>query len=94
MSEKKQKIKRGTIELPVYDVNKQMEYISAICNDFNFDSTRLITYMIADWINTFQAVVLSKRLTANEAFFAYLSSVKRTHGNLQKLKKEVENESK
>lgn len=91
MSEKKQKIKRGTIELPVYDVNKQMEYVNAICNDFHFDSTRLITYMVADWISTFQASVLSKSMTENEAFFAYLSSVKRTHDNLLKLKSEVEN---
>lgn len=90
MSGKKQKVKRGSIELPIYDVNKQLQFIDAVCNDFNFDSSRLITYMIADWIAAFQAGVLSKSMTANEAFFAYLSSVKRTHDNLLKLKREVE----
>lgn len=94
MSEKKEKIKRGTIELPVYDVKKQMEFISAVCNDFNFDASRLVTYILADWINTFQTAVLSKRMNANEAFFAYLSSVRRVYDNLSKLRKEVENEKK
>lgn len=91
MSEKKEKVKRGTISLPVYDVNKLMEYISAVCNDFNFDSTRLVTYILADWVNTFETAVITKSMSANEAFFAYLGSVANTHKNLLALKREVEN---
>lgn len=92
MSEKKEKVKRGTISLPVYDINKLMEYVNAVCNDFGFDSTRLVTYMVADWVNCFETSIISKRMTENEAFFAYLSSVSRSYENLSALRKEVQNE--
>ena len=90
MSEKKAK----EIKIPVYDVEKQMEFIVSVCKDFDFEPTRLIPLIFADWIYTFQLGCSKMNGKAYETFIAYLKSTKNTYDNLIKIKEFIKNGNK
>lgn len=90
MSEKKQK----EIKIPVYDIEKQMEFISSVCQDFGFDPKRLIPLILADWIYTFQFGCSKMNGKAYETFISYLKSTKNTYDNLNKIKDFIKNGNK
>lgn len=90
MSEKRQK----EIKIPIYDIEKQMEFITSVCEDFEFDPKRLITLILADWIRVFQLGCEKLNGHAYESFICYLKSTKRTYDELNKIKEFVKNGNK
>ena len=90
MSEKKSKVIRKTIDLPVYDVQNQMQYLIDLCKDFEFEPERLLSLILADWICTVQKG-LAKGSSLNEIFISYLESSVRTEKDFKKLKEYIQN---
>lgn len=90
MSEKKNK----EIKIPIYDVNKQMDFICQVCEDFKFDPKKLITLIFADWICTFQVGCSKMNGKAYETFISYLKSTNSTYEQLNKIKEFIENGNK
>lgn len=91
MSEKRNKEQRNTIDIPVYDIESQMNYLIQICKDFDFNPQNLLTLIIADWIYLVQTG-LKKGMDIKEIFIAYLKSTQKTRKNFDKLRKELRNE--
>lgn len=91
MSEKRNKERRNTIDIPVYDIESQMNYLIQICKDFDFNPQNLLSLVIADWIYLVQTG-LKKGMDIKDIFIAYLESAQRTRKNFDKLKKELGNE--
>lgn len=86
MSEKKNKHK---IDIPIYDVEPQMDFITSVCNSMKFDAKVLITLIFADWICNFQEI--SSIQGPEKALLSYLSSCKSTRDKLIQLREVVEN---
>lgn len=91
MSEKRNKEQRNTIDIPIYDIESQMNYLIQICKDFDFNPQNLLTLIIADWICLVQTG-LQKGMDIKDIFIAYLESTQRTRKKFDKLKKELGNE--
>lgn len=87
MSEKKVK---GQINIPLYDIKEQANFIISICDDLSFEYDKLIPLILADWIYTFQ--LATSKSDYRKAFLTYLDSATLTADKLKKLKKDLENE--
>lgn len=91
MSEKRNKEQRNTIDIPIYDIESQINYLIQICKDFDFNPQNLLSLIIADWIYSVQKG-LKKGMDIKDIFITYLESVQKTRKNFDKLKKELRNE--
>lgn len=91
MSEKQNKQKRNSIDVPIYDIESQMNYLIQLCKDFDFNPQNLLSLIIADWICLVQKG-LQKGMDIKEIFVLYLESAQKTRKNFDKLKKELGNE--
>lgn len=88
MSEKKQK----QINIPLYELKGQVEFLYSVCLDFKFDYDKLLSLIFADWICKFQK---SCQVTSPyNAFLSFLNTANETKEFLLKVKKEIENEPK
>lgn len=76
------------IFVPKYDVEKQLEFLSDICNDIEFDAKVLITLILADWILDLQTKC--KHVGIYEAMKDFLLGSEKTFKSLKKIKDEVE----
>lgn len=85
MSSKNTKI---NIEIPLYDIEGQLSFVSDVCNTFEFDTKKLIPLMFADWILHFQEQC--QVVGPHKAFLGYLEHTKVTHSKLMELKKYCE----
>ena len=94
MSEKKEKNKRHTMDLPVYNVSEQIAYITGLCKEFDFDVETLTSFILADFIFTMENCQITQKCHVSEAFMAFLSHVCETGNNFRKLKELYENEKK
>ena len=90
MEKMKNKISKHTekIIIPKYDVEKQLEFFSDICNDIEFDAKVLITLIFADWILNIQTQC--KHVGIYQAMKDFLLDSEKTFNALKKLKDEVE----
>lgn len=80
------------LSLPVYDLKSQLEYITTICKELEFDGDRLISYILADWIYTVQSG-FTRKMDMQTIFVKYLKHIESQHKAFNKLKKELENAS-
>ena len=94
MSEKKERNKRHTINLPVYDVQSQIKYITDLCTQFDFDVEKLTSFILADFIFTMENYQFSNRGDVSEAFIAFLQHVCVTGNNFKKLKEKKDGQDK
>lgn len=94
MSEKQQKTKRHTINLPVYDVQSQIKYITNLCAKFDFDVERLTSFILADFIFTMENYQISNHGDVSEAFMAFLQHACVTGNNFKKLKEKIDGQNK
>lgn len=76
------------IIIPKYDVEKQLEFLSDICNDIEFDAKVLITLIFADWILKLQTEC--KHCGIYQAMKEFLLGSEQTFKLLKKIKDEVE----
>ena len=90
MSEKKNK----QIQIPLYNVEEQMNFISSVCADFEFDPKKLIPLILADWICTFQEATSKMSGKAYPAFISYLKSTTKTYDKLNQIREYIENGNK
>lgn len=90
MSEKKEKQERHQILLPHYNIQEQVQFILKLCDDMDFKAEDLLSYILADWILTFQQATDKMNGSFRHAFLAYLSTCKNTSDNLLKLKEVIE----
>lgn len=90
MSEKKQKEIRNSIEVPIYDVQNQFQYIIDFCKPFEFSPQTMLSLILANWIYTVQKGLLNN-MTDKDIFISYLESAQKTSKDFQKLKKIMEN---
>lgn len=93
MSEKKSKLQRQTMSLPVYSVEKQINWLKDFCEPFNFDVNTLTSYLIADFIFTIENGVY-RGAAVTDLFFSYLLSVQKTHKKFSKLQEVLNGKNK
>ena len=84
------KNKNKTIDIPIYDIEGQMSFITSVCQDFGFEPQKLIPLILADWICTFQEATSKMSGNAYSAFLSYLKSTNSTSEKLHQIKKYVE----
>lgn len=89
MSEKKQKEIRNTIDVPIYDVQNQFQYIIDFCKPFEFSPQTMLSLILADWIYLVQKGLLNN-MTDKDIFISFLESAQRTSKDFKKLKKIME----
>lgn len=94
MSEKKQRSKRHTMELPVYNVSEQIAYITSLCKELDFDVEQLTSFILADFIFTMENIQVAEHRHLTEAFMSFLSHACQTGNNFKKLKELYDNERK
>lgn len=46
--------KKTNIQVPKYDVEHLLRYLESLSSAFDFDSKMLTTFILADWIKSFQ----------------------------------------
>lgn len=88
MSKKNTKI---DLQIPIYDIQGQLDFLASVCESFDFDVHKLIPLIFADWICNFQ--VATSRSNAQKAFISYLSSTSKVRDTLEHIKNYVENEN-
>lgn len=92
MSEKKEKDKRHTMQLPIYNPSSQLDYINKICQEMNFSSEKFLTFILADWILSFETTSLDSN--AQTAFMAFLANVEKHKERFEKLRGVINEKSK
>lgn len=85
MSEKNEKRVRKTLNLPDYDIKAQLNYLTGLCEAFDFSGDRLISLILGEWIYTVQKGLVSGEDMSN-IFFAYLKKCEDTAKKFNKLK--------
>lgn len=89
MSEKKSKIKRQTMSLPVYSVEQQIKWLEDFCKPFNFEPNLLLSYLLADFIFTVENGIKNGS-EVTDLFFSYLLGVQRTQKKFAKIRKDFD----
>lgn len=87
MSNKNTKV---DIQIPVYEIQGQLDFLASVCQSFEFDVKKLIPLIFADWICNYQ--VATSKSDAKKAFISYLSTTAKVRETLETIKKYVENE--
>lgn len=85
--------KRNTklqLDLPIYDLKSQLDYITQICKDYEFDGDRLISYILADFIFVVQKGLCSHK-NMDTIFVKYLQHTSQQRKLFDKLKELSEN---
>lgn len=90
MSEKKSKEVRQTVSVPVYNVEKQMDYLIKFCKSFDFSPQVLLSLILAEFIYTVEAGLTYKDMTLEDIFIAYLELAQRTRKKYDKLKIKID----
>lgn len=92
MSEKKTKEKRNTINVPLYNIDSQMNYLIQCCKDFEFEPQKLLSLIVADWIYLVQTG-LAKGMDIKDVWISYLEHSERQRKNFEKLKEKAKCEN-
>lgn len=87
MSEKNEK----KVKIPVYSIEKQMDFIVSVCEDYDFNPQTLITLIFADWICTFQELTSKVSGNSYQSFVSYLKSTEKTYDKLNQIREYIEN---
>ena len=90
MSEKKSKEVRRNVEVPVYNVEKQMQYLINFCKPFDFSPQALLSLILAEFIYAVEAGLLYKDMKPDEIFISYLNRAQRTRKDYDKLKSKID----
>lgn len=91
MSVKNTKI---NINIPKYDVEGQMNFLTHLCEACHFDVRTLITLIFADWINLFQVASAQNSGNFEKAFHSFLATCEKTASSLRAMREAIENEDK
>lgn len=89
MSEKKQKEVRNTIDVPIYDLQNQFQYIIDFCKPFEFSPQTMLSLIVADWIELVQTGLV-KKIDEKDIFISYLEHCQKIRKSFDKLKKQLE----
>lgn len=89
MSEKKSKEVRRDVFVPVYNVEKQMDYLIKFCKSFDFNPQVLLSLILAEFIYTVESGGFYKNMKPDEIFVSYLERAQRTRKDFDKLKSEL-----
>lgn len=94
MSEKKSKVERRTIKLPVYEAEKLVKYIHTVSEHYHFDAERLLTYIMADWVYTFELALVdaNKKSDNTDVFLSYLETAASRYENFKKVMEGLEDD--
>lgn len=77
----KQDAKYVSFNLPVYDVDRQLSFLTSLCEDVEFpNSLTFVGLVLADWICKFQT--RSKEISFYKAFTEFLGTAQDTHKKL------------
>lgn len=88
MSEKKQKEVRNTVDVPIYNIQNQFQYVIDFCKPFDFDPQVMLSLILADWIELVEKGLL-KKIDEKEIFISYLEHSSKIRKSFDKLKKEI-----
>lgn len=89
---KDEKVKN--IVLPVYDADKQCEYIKHFADFAEIPMPRFLSFILAEWIYTIEEGIFRKGVSPEEALYAFLVRAQNTSLNFAKLSKELSKEVK
>lgn len=90
MSEKKFKEVRRNVSVPVYNVEKQMDYLISFCKPFDFSPQVLLSLILAEFIYAAEAGLTYKDMKPEDIFIAYLERAQRTRKDYDKLKIKID----
>ena len=79
------------LNLPIYDADKQCEYIKQFADFSDIPMSKFLSFILAEWIYTIQDGIIKKNVSPEEALFAFLVRVQDTSRKLNELSKEVKN---
>lgn len=84
-------LEHHNVEVPIYDLKSQFEYIMNMCKDFDFNHEHLVSLILAEFIYTFQEAVIVKKCELSAVFVSYLEHCVKTRKKFDKLKEKFEN---
>lgn len=74
------------LDLPIYDLQSQANYISQICKDLDLDVNQVTTFILADFILGIQKGLLEKKMDLNEIMFNYFALQEKQAKEFNRLK--------
>lgn len=87
MSKKNTSLK---LELPIYDMKSQLDYISTICKEYEFDCDKMVSFILADFILLVQQGLV-KGMNMDTIFISYLKHQVKQRKTFDKYKEILEN---
>lgn len=75
------------INLPKYDLQSQLRYITAICQEFDFDGDTLISYVMSDFIRLYDDGLV-RGMSPSDVFVSYLRHIEKQHKHFLERKDE------
>lgn len=80
-----------TLNLPVYDLKSQYDYIKYICDDLELDINKVVSFILADFILGVQKGLVEKKMDMNEIMFNYFALAEKQTKEFERLKELSEN---
>lgn len=80
-----------TLNLPVYDLKSQYDYIKTICDDLELDINKVVSFILADFILGVQKGLIEKKMDMNEIMFNYFALAEKQIKEFERLKELSEN---
>lgn len=90
MSEKKAKLKRKTVNVPVYSLGKQYEILKTYADSVELDINVFAGLIFAEIIYTFQDAMLNKKIELISLMRSYLEHSVQTEKKLSELRSKVD----
>lgn len=90
MSEKKAKLKRKTIEVPIYPLDKQYEILKSYADSVELDINVFAGLIFAETIYTFQDAMFNKKVELISLMRSYLEHSVQTEKKLSELRSKVD----
>lgn len=80
------KTKDKQVKVPKYNLKEQLNYITDVCKQFDFDGDTLVSLIFSDWIYLIQSGCIYKNMSLNECFLSYLLHSEKLYKDFLKLK--------
>lgn len=90
MSEKKAKLKRKTVEIPVYPLDKQYEILKTYADSIELDINIFAGLIFAETIYTFQEAMINKKIELISLMRSYVEHSVQTEKKLSELRSKVD----